>query len=145
MSEELCDEDRIDAIYGNVDEMLCGAKFAEVDALLDSLNVDAMPVLDRLAYLSITLSATNILTRRADFYQRVRVSIERGDPKHATELLAGLDGKPASVRVAIMDLKDPDTYTMIACDGCGVELSKRDTTGYATPWRCIACIVGRRP
>lgn len=84
------EEDVLDAIYESTDDALCEGRFADVDAALAALDVEAMPIVLLLGWLSITLAAAELLPSRAAFAAKVRARVERDDPEHASELLRGL-------------------------------------------------------
>jgi GNAT superfamily N-acetyltransferase len=85
------DEDAaLDAIYESTDDALCEGRFADVDAALAALDVETVPILFLLGWLSITLAAAELLPSREAFAAKVRARVERDDPEHAEGLLRGL-------------------------------------------------------
>ncbi|KKN13071.1 hypothetical protein LCGC14_1009950, partial [marine sediment metagenome] len=68
-------EDRLDEIFGTIDNLLCAGDFDKVDEILR--NVDMSESGDILiGYLSITLAASHNLSSRADFFRKVSEKLD---------------------------------------------------------------------
>ena len=75
---------QLDAIYNDIDDLLLGGNFQEVDVILSKIPEDAeIDIL--LAYLTITFAAKSKLKNRAAFYSMVE-RLHGSDPL----LLSGL-------------------------------------------------------
>ena len=91
MSEECCLQELVFSLYVDIDAACTDGRFAEVDAKMRMLDVDALPVVLLLAWLSITHVASEKLPSRAALgaAAQQRLSRERGEDE-ARELLRGL-------------------------------------------------------
>ena len=86
------DEDEVlDRIYEDVDALLRSGAFDCVSAMLAAIDVESLTTVVLLAYASITNSARDVVSARAGFLTRVRRKLEKTDPDHVEELLAGLE------------------------------------------------------
>ena len=86
------DEDEaLELVYQRVDSLLRAEAFADVDVLLAAVNVESLPTIVSLAFVSITNAARDVLRGRADFVARVRRYFMKVDPARVEELLAGLE------------------------------------------------------
>ena len=91
MTEECFLQELVFSLYVDIDAAFTDGRFAEVDAKMRMLDVDALPVVLLLAWLSITHVASEKLPSRAALgaAAQQRLSRERGEDE-ARELLRGL-------------------------------------------------------
>lgn len=85
------DDDEVFAIYDRVDQLHREGRFADVDAILEALDVGGSETIVLLAYVSITRPARTELRAREAFVARVRERLTRVDPERVDDLLAGLE------------------------------------------------------
>ncbi len=76
-------------IYSTVDELLRAGEFEQVDNLLLAQDWRKLPLVQLLAYVSITDAAKHRLKRRHHFMERVKVRLRRETPDRIDELLKG--------------------------------------------------------
>jgi len=84
-------DDEIDRVYRTVDNLLLAGRFLDVDELLDSVDVVALPVVISLSYATITFVARDVLRSRAAFMARLRRHLDRVEPSRVEALLSGLE------------------------------------------------------
>ena len=92
-AQRLASQGKIDAaldlIYDRADEMLLAGEFDELDAIIETLDVEQLSVDVLLGVLTITLPAKDKLTTRKEFFESVQRSLtDRGEYKEG--LLTGL-------------------------------------------------------
>lgn len=84
-----CIDAKIDAIYHDVDELLRLDKFATVDALLQDIDPTTRPIIETLAYISISYVAREKLPAWRPLVKRARAHLEKVDPERVDALLMG--------------------------------------------------------
>lgn len=91
MNEDDLLQELVFSLYESINNAFCAGAFAEVDAKIRMLDVDALPVVLLLAWLSSTHVASDKLLSRAALCAEAqrRLSRERGEDE-ARELLRGL-------------------------------------------------------
>ena len=71
-------DDALEVIYREVDALLRRVSFVQVDDLLRTIEVGALPVVHLLAFTSITYAARDHLRSRGAFVTRVRRRLHEG-------------------------------------------------------------------
>jgi len=77
-------------IYDTLDNWVLAGKMADVDSVLDRIDVNSCELVYLIGYLTITLQWKSKLSARAKFYDRVKDRILQEEPERITALLQGL-------------------------------------------------------
>lgn len=81
----------VDYVYREIDALLRREDFSRVDDILKAMDVQSLPVLPLLAFVSITNAPRSSLSARTSFVGRVRRHLEQIEPNRVGELLVGIE------------------------------------------------------
>jgi hypothetical protein len=82
----------MDAIFDHVNALLMAGQFARCDELLRLIDVDKVPPVLLISFLTITAPAKDKLAERGHFYDRAKAEIvRRRGPETTARLLVGLE------------------------------------------------------
>jgi hypothetical protein len=84
----------IDMIYDAVDELLIRGEFAEVDRLLANVDPTTRPIVETLAYISISFVCAPLLPAWRPLVRRARAHFEKIAPERVDALLMGWEDEP---------------------------------------------------
>lgn len=83
-------DDAIDIVLRELDTLLEEGRLDDVDSALAAIDVERLDINLMLSVLTITLSASDTLKRRARFLERVEKKLEEQAPSRVERLLEGL-------------------------------------------------------
>lgn len=98
--EQVCElesqrrDEALDLIFSTIDDMHIDGKFAEVDKILQIIDVERFSITILLGFLTITSSARKHLKERAGLCRRVRAELTKRNTENIEELLNGLEKGP---------------------------------------------------
>ena len=81
----------LDYIYNTLDEMLLARRFTHVDAILEAVDVNRLPISNLLSILFVSLQWKSELQSRSLFFDAVKVRCESEAPARSDRLLLGWD------------------------------------------------------
>lgn len=81
----------VDDIFGWVDGRLCERRFEEIDLLLRDMQIEELPTVVLLAFLTITLPVHDQIINRTAFFRRVRELLIEREGSRTESLLRGLE------------------------------------------------------
>lgn len=81
----------VDDIFGWVDGRLRERRFEEIDSLLESMQIEELPTVVLLAFLTITLPVHDQLINRPAFFRRVKELLIEREGSRTESLLRGLE------------------------------------------------------
>jgi len=80
----------LDYIYDTLDDWMLEGNGTAVDEVLDRVDVDSCELVYLIGYLTITGQWKHKLTKRDEFYNRVRSRVLQEEPERVIPLLQGL-------------------------------------------------------
>lgn len=81
----------IDFIFDYFDDAFLNNNFQECDDILEKLDLNKIPIVLMISFLTITLAAKSKLKNRINFYKKVEEKIKEKEPEKLKDLLYGLE------------------------------------------------------